>query len=132
MQVKRVWKIHKITKEQWETEFNCDNIKLTSNLDELVNSFNTELPCTLDELAPEVETKLSLKPKHPWYCLEIKQQKAKVRRHEKRWLKHNLDSLWLAYKKEGTNIMPCLNARRQNAIGTKWMNARETHTSSTN
>ena len=90
---KKVRKVHKVTSNQWMEEFNNDNVNLTSNLDELVGSFIQELTYTLDTLAPEVETKLLLKPKHPWSCQELRTQKAKVRRHEKKWLRHKLQSL---------------------------------------
>ena len=66
-----------------------------------------------------METKLSLKPKHPWYCPEVKQQKAKVLRHEKKWLKYKFDSLWLAYKKERNRYYALLNHKKTECYRTK-------------
>ena len=83
-----IGKIYRVTREQWINEFKDDNMALNTNLEEIVQSLNNELKCTLDTLAPEKETKLSLKTKHPWYSQELKTQKAKVRRLEQKWLRH--------------------------------------------
>ena len=87
-EVIKIRKRHQITSNQWQKEYNED-VSLNPNL-ELVQSFNTELKWTLDKLAPEKETKLSLKTKCPWYSQEQKLHKAKVRRLEQKWLKHSL------------------------------------------
>ena len=60
-----VRKIHRVTGDQWQDEFNQDNIELTSNLEELVPSFNTELTHThlahwLQKWKPNYCLKLSI------------------------------------------------------------------------
>ena len=42
----------------------------------------------------------------------MKLQKVKVRRHNKKWLKHGLDSLWLAYKKERNKYYTMLKCKK--------------------
>ena len=42
---------------------------------------------------------VSLKPRKPWFNKELAVEKAKVRRHEMKWLKYKLSSTWTAYKK---------------------------------
>ena len=112
VETRKVRKLHKVTSQQWMDEFKQGNIELTSNLEDLVQSFDKELTRTLDSLAPEKDTKLLLKPKCPWYCHELKVQKAKVRWHENKWLKHKLDSLWVAYKKECNRYYAMLKSKK--------------------
>ena len=59
-----------------------------------------------------METKLLLKTKHPWYCQELRQQKAKERRHEKKWLKYRLESPWAAYKVERNKYYALLKCKK--------------------
>ena len=127
----KIRKIHQITSNQWQKEYNEDNMSLNPNLEELVQSFNTELKQTLDKLAPEKETKLLLKTKCPWYSQEQKAHKAKVRRLEQKWLKHKLDSCWEAYKSE-RNKYAILKCKKMECYKTKFKTARETHVNSTN
>ena len=118
-EVIKIRKIHQITSNQWQKEYNEDNMSLNPNLEELVQSFNTELKWTLDKLAPEKETKLSLKTKHPWYSQEQKAHKAKVRRLEQKWLKHKLDSCWEAYKSERNKYYAILKCKKTECYRTK-------------
>ena len=77
-EVIKIRKIHQITSNQWQKEYNEDNMSRNPNLEELVQSFNTELKWTLDKLAPEKETKLLLKTKCPWYSQEQKHTKQRL------------------------------------------------------
>ena len=78
---------------QWGEEFNPENGVLNGKFDELVCTFNQELRCVYNELAPEKECKVHLRPKQPWYDDEMKHLKRKVCKYEKKWLKYKLDSL---------------------------------------
>ena len=76
---------HKITDEQWQNEFNEGNVALTENLEESMQSLNTELQRVL---APEREKKVTLKTNHPWYDQDMKCLKQGVCKLEKKWLKY--------------------------------------------
>ena len=60
-------------------------------------------------LAPIKNCSMSLKPKKPWFNKELAADKAKVRCHEKKWLKHKLPSTWTAYKKVRNSYYGKLN-----------------------
>ena len=62
----------KVSDQQWNDEFNPDNVDPTGKLDTLVSSLNTELRRVYDTLAPQKEIKVNLRPKQPWYDWEIK------------------------------------------------------------
>ena len=95
----KVRKLNTVKTEQWQMEFNPANVTLTSNLAADVESLATEFRRVLDTLAPVKNCSVSLKPKKPWFNKELAVEKAKVRCHGKKWLKHKLSSTWTAYKK---------------------------------
>ena len=74
--------MQKVTKEDWLKEFNCDNIKLSDKLYDIIPELNTELKCVLDTLAPVKKCKVNLRPKQPWYDSDIKAHKRQVRKLE--------------------------------------------------
>ena len=90
---KLVRQISKVSDQQWGKAFNPGNVMLNSKFDDLVNTFNQELRCIYDKLAPEKECKVHLRQKQPWYDDEMKHHKRKVRKYEKKWLKYKLGSL---------------------------------------
>ena len=59
-----------------------DNLTLSGNLEEMVESLDKELVRIQDELAPLKKCTISLRPKKPWYNHEIKELKHTVRKHE--------------------------------------------------
>ena len=64
---KQVHRIKEITQDQLRDEFKLENVPLNSKLDEIVPKLKTELSRTLDTLAPLTRSKISLRPKNPWY-----------------------------------------------------------------
>ena len=110
---------HRITDEQWCDEFNPSKVHLTTNLEESMQSLNTELTRVLNTLAPEKEKRISLKTKRLWYDQEMKELKRKVRRLEKEWLRYKLDSCWMAYKKAQNSYYYKLNAKKKDTIRAK-------------
>ena len=87
-QQKQVRKLDAGETEQWEKEFNPANVTLTNNLEADIESLSTELRRVLDTLAPMKNCLVSLKPKKPWFSKDLAVEKAKVRHHEKKWLKY--------------------------------------------
>ena len=103
---KKVRRLNTVTTEQLGKEFNPANISLTSNLEANVESLSKEFRRVLDALARIKNHSVSLKLKKPWFNKELVAEKAKVRCHEKKWLKYRLPSSWTAYKKLGIHTMP--------------------------
>ena len=87
-QYQMVRSIAKITPDQWNQVFN-----LVDKLEDTVQSMDIELKRVLDKLAPETKWRTSLKAKQTWYVDQIKQLKHITRKLEKKWLKHQLESL---------------------------------------
>ena len=96
---RQVHRIKDITQDQLTKEFRPDNVPLSSKLEEIVPKLNIKLTCTLDTLAPLRKQKISLRPKNPWYDMEMKSHKRQLRKMEKKWLKYKSEPYWIAYKK---------------------------------
>ena len=62
----------------------------TLSLNNLVERHNTKLASLLNSHAPVRNKVVTLRPKSPWFTPEIKDQKAKLRRLERRWRKSRL------------------------------------------
>ena len=81
-EVREIRKLHKVTKEEWNNIINVDNLTLSGNLGEMVDSLDKELVRIQDEAAPLKRCTISLRPKNPWYDQEMKELKHRVRKHE--------------------------------------------------
>ena len=115
----RVRKLHAVTTEQWETEFKPGNVSLSSNLEADVELLSNEFKRVLDALAPIKNCSISLKPKKPWFYKELVVAKAKVRCHEKKWLRNKLPSTWTAYKESEILTMPNLTIAKKPTYANK-------------
>ena len=114
-----VWeirKLHKVTKDEWNNTINVDNLTLSGNLEEMVESLNKELVRKQDEPAPLKKCTISLRPKKSWYDQEIKELKCIMRKHEQKWIKYKLDSCWQAYKVARNSYYAKLNIKKQDVL----------------
>ena len=70
------------------------NLNLIDNniasLNDLVERYNMKLGSLLDDHAPSKSKIVTLRPKSPWFTLEIQEWKVKRRRLERRWRKTRL------------------------------------------
>ena len=84
-QVQRViCKAAKISKDEWNQEFNRLNIRWDSNLSSLVNQLSDELVRVYDAHAPPNQFSSFLRTKQPWYDSEMKELKKSVQCHEQK------------------------------------------------
>ena len=67
-----VRQVSKVSVEQWNDEFNPDNVKLNGKLDITVSSLNTELHRVYDKLAPLNKCRVNLRTKQPWFDSKMK------------------------------------------------------------
>ena len=116
----QVCKLKDITQEQLIDEFKPENVPLSSKLEEIVLDFNNELTHTLDKLAPLKKQKINLRPKNPWYDMEMKAHKRQMRKMEKKWLKHKLEPYWVAYKKCRNSYYGKLNFKKKATLRHKF------------
>ena len=110
---KQVCRLKDITQEQLTKEFRPENVPLSSKLEEIVLKLNNELTCTLNTLAPLKTQKINLRPKKPWYDMEMKTHKRQMRKMEKKWLKHKSEPYWVAYKKCRNSYYGKLNFKKK-------------------
>ena len=82
------------------------------DLDELIKRFEDSLRSILDKHAPEKTKRITLRKKKPWYSEELKEQKCKVQRLEKKWKQYKLHSIWEAIKVEQTKYKHLLLKRK--------------------
>ena len=59
---------------------------------------------------------VSLKPKKPWFNKELAAEKAKVRHHERKWLRYKLPLTWTTYKKVRNSYYAKLNNSKKTNI----------------
>ena len=111
--------IKDITSKQWSKAFKEEDLILSDDFNEMVMGLYTTLKTVLDKLAPEKKVCKSLKPKHPWYTSDLKQQKRQVRKLEKKWLKYKLDSGWIAFKKARNAYYGKLNSSKKSTLRAK-------------
>ncbi len=83
-QVVKFRKLKKVTKDIKETSDRCKTI---NDLVALVDHYNHELSRILDKHAPEEERQVTLRKPTPWTSEDIKLEKQKRRRLERRWRK---------------------------------------------
>ena len=129
---KQVHRIKDITQDQLTDEFNPENVPLSSKLEEIVPKLNNELTCTLNTLAPLNIWKISLRPKNPWYNMEMKSHKRQMRKMEKKWLKHKSEPYWTAYKACRNSYYSRLNFKKKVTLRHKFAecnkNSKKIHT----
>ena len=115
-QVKIIRKLHAITIDQWKDKFKPDNVLLSTNLEDSIMSLSTEFRWMLNTLAPLKICSVSLKPKKPWFNKDLAEHKARMRCHEKKWLRHKLTSTWKAYTKVRNSYYSKLNHNKKTII----------------
>ena len=86
----------------------------------MVPEFNKELTHTLDKLAPLKKQKINLRPKNPWYDMEVKAHKRLMWKLEKKWLKYKLESCWVTYKKCRNSYYGKLNFKKKAVLKDKF------------
>ena len=70
----------------------------------------------LNTLAPIKQCSVSLKPKKPWFNKDLAEHKARMRCHEKKWLRHKLTLTWKAYTKVRNSYYGRLNHNKKTII----------------
>ena len=99
--------------------FQDKDLLLSEDLNEMVTNLDNALKSILNDLAPEKQVAIPLKPKQPWYTRDRRTLKHKVRQPEKKWLRHKLDSCWVAYKKQRNLYYAMLNQSKRTTLRSK-------------
>ncbi len=87
-----------------------DRGKTMNDLVAIVDHYNHELSRILDKHAPEEERHVTLRKPTPWTSEDIKHEKQKRRRFEKRWRKIQLFVDENAFKRQNNRVNALLNA----------------------
>ena len=118
-QKKVIRKIKEISANQWIQAYENKDLQLSDDLEQMVMNLDDALKSILDDLAPEKQVTIPLKPKQPWYTKDLRTLKYKVRRLEKKWLRHKLESGWIAYKKVRNLYHAKLNHSKREVLRSK-------------
>jgi hypothetical protein len=110
----KFWKIKAIKMDQFKEDIKrvSDNSAKINELDKLVNYYNNELKKILDDHAPEHERIISLRKPTPWLSADIKPEKPKRRRLEKKWRRTKLHVDYDQFKKQRNKVNAMLNTFR--------------------
>ena len=78
-QCRLVRKVKEVSTEQWIKAYEDKDLHLSDDLDHMVKSLDDALGFTLNDLAPEKQVTIPLKPKQPWYTKDLRILKCKIR-----------------------------------------------------
>jgi hypothetical protein len=94
-------KLNVIDMEKFKSDITESNLinSPSSDLDELVNQYNSSLKTIMDKHAPLISKVVTTKPNTPWFNSEIKQAITDRRRSERKWIKSKLQ-IYLSILKE--------------------------------
>ena len=108
--------LKELTAESFKEEFNNEAILQHSKLDQIWESFNSEVKRTLDKLVPEHKPKKKAKPARPWYNSRLLEQKRIVRNRENKYIKYRQDHQWKAFTRERNRYTTMLNFSKRASI----------------
>ena len=115
-----VRKVKEISAEQWMQAFEDKDLKLSNDLDSMVINLDDALRSTLNDLAPEKQATIPLKPKYR-YTIDLRSLKHKVRQLEEKWLRYKFESCWIAFKKQWNLYYAKLSQSKKEALRSKIM-----------
>ena len=97
------------------TDCDLSNISL-SDVDDMVNAFNTQLKNPLDNNVPEITKQMTVRKKVPWFTQEIREKKRIVHRRETIWKKYRREDQWQALKIERSSYRQMLKKANAESI----------------
>ena len=97
---------------------NLDDIK-DSEINDMVQEMEYRMMKSLDNQAPLKQKCIVVRDQVPWYTDEVKEQKRRVRRHEKVYRKYREHHQWLALKMERDTYKRMLKAEKKKVISEK-------------
>ena len=74
-----VRKVKEVSTAQWIQAYEDKDLHLSDDLDHMVKSPDDALGSILNDLAPEKQVRILLKPKQPWYTKDLRTLKCKAR-----------------------------------------------------
>ena len=108
--------LKELTTDSFKEEFNNETIFKHSKLDQIWESFNSEVKRTLDKLVPECKPKKKAKPARLWYNSRLLEQKRIVRNRENKYIKYRQDHNWKAFTRERNRYTVMLNFNKRASI----------------
>ena len=92
-----------------------DNTSATA----LAKSLENNLQILMDELAPTVEKTVTVRQNNPWFDDSIKEQRARMRRRERIWLRYKDTHQWKAYCVERNKLNFMIRKKKNKDISDK-------------
>ena len=101
------------------SDLDLTGLKSEEDLNILVGKYSRELRRVLDMHAPEIERKITIRHKNPWFKPELHDQKWKVQKREHIWRKYHQQHQWVALKKERKVYRSMLTSIRTEVLSDK-------------
>ena len=93
-------KAAEIDSASFVSDLDITGLESEENLNILVVKYSRELRRVLNIHAPEIERKITIRHKNPWFKPELRHQKWKVQQRECVWRKYHQQHQWEALKRE--------------------------------
>ena len=101
------------------SDLDLTGLESEEDLNILVIRYSRELRRVLDIHAPEIERKITIRHKNPWFKPELHDQKKKVRQRECVWRKYHQQHQWEALKRERIVYRSMLTSIRTEVLSDK-------------
>ena len=89
------------------------------SLDGMVEVLDKNLQNAIDTLAPIKSRTILVRTTNPWFNNEVRDQKTRMRKQEKKWQKYKIESKWKAFKLERLKYRQTLREARRVKIAEK-------------
>ena len=89
------------------------------SLDGMVEVLDKNLQNAIDTLAPIKSRTILVREANPWFNNEVRDQKRRMRKQEKKWRKYKFESNWKAFKLERLKYRQMLREARRVKIAEK-------------
>ena len=98
--------------------FNNQSVLETTDLDQAIDQFQSELQRTLDQIAPEKLLKMRNGNKKPLFDKELYDQRRIMKNRERLWLKYQNATQWKAYTRERNRFNTMLKFKKHHSLHT--------------
>ena len=98
--------------QEFDKHFSNQSILETTDLDQAINQFRSEIQRTLDQITPEKIMKMRNRNKKPWFDKELYDQRRIMKNRERVWLKYQNPAQWKTTPEKGIDSIPCSNTKK--------------------
>ena len=98
--------------QEFDKHFSNQSILVTTDLDQAINQFRSEMQRTLNQIAPEKIMKMRNRNENPWFDKELYDHRRIMKNSKKRvWLKHKYTHNEKPTPEKGIDFILCSNSK---------------------